>query len=198
MQKKNLAIGIALAFVAFSAIAFVLYQQQQNQPLEQDYKKEFSDIDFTEGELSPVSEDSILHGCGALQTLAEKDLCLALESTSEQNADKCTLISERPARIDCIRAVAVDYESDSIKEKLAYCEEISVMEYNSFVECMDALQSQMLQEKLAICNKYFSNDTTQKYMCQSVIARNLGNISVCDPMLEPYKQHCINMVQSEL
>lgn len=198
MQGKTIAVGAVLAFVAFSAIVFVLYQQQQqNQPLEEDYQKEFSDLEFVPDELAPVAGDSILHGCGALETQTEKDICLGLEATNNQNADECLLISERPARIDCLRAVAVDFESDSMKEKIALCNEIPVEEYTAYFDCIYALEGQMKQEKLSVCNKYFADDETQKFMCQSEIARYLVDFTICDPMPENFKAHCIQMVESE-
>jgi len=197
MQGKTIAIGAVLAFVAFSAIVFALYQQQQSQPLEQDYAKEFSDLEFVEEELTPVAADSIMQGCGSLETQAEKDICLALEASNSQNPDECLLISEKPAQIDCIRAVAVDFESDSTKEKIAECENIPVEDYTAFADCMDALQGQMKQEKLSVCNKYFAENETQKFLCHSTIARNLGDFAICDPMPENFKQGCIRMVQSE-
>ena len=197
MQGKTIAIGAVLAFVAFSAIVFVLYQQQQSQPLEQDYEKEFSDLGFVEEELTPVAGGSILQGCGALQTQAEKDICLALEAGNEQNAEKCLLISEKPAQIDCIRAVAVDFESDSTKEEMALCDEIPVEDYAAYLDCANPLLPQMTQEKLSVCNKYFAENETQKYLCHSTIARNLGDFAICDPMPENFKQGCTTMVQSE-
>ncbi len=84
-----------------------------------------------------------------------------------------------------------------MKGKIANCEDISIEEYTAYADCMDALQSQMKQEKLSVCNKYFAGDETQKFMCHTIIARNLGDSTIFGTMPESFKQNCIRIVQTE-
>jgi len=170
MQQK-IIIGAILAFIVFSAIVFVLYQQQEAEPVQANGLDEIYEHSqsFDEEDLVPVEQGSILSECGSQETQYKRDLCWLFEATEEVNGEKCLNIEERPVRIDCVRTVAVDTEGEN-------------------------------QEKLAVCNQYFSDDEPQRFMCHSTIAKEFLDYSICDAMpIQPnnYKEHCVSVVSGE-
>lgn len=170
MQQK-IAVGIILAFIVFSAVVFVLYQQQEAQPPPEDNLDEIfkSSQSFVEEDLVPVERGSILLECGTQESEGKRDLCWLFEATAEVNAAKCMNIVERPARIDCLRTVAVDTEGSIV-------------------------------EKLGVCDQYLSDDEPQRFMCHSTVAKEFLEYSICEAMPEQpnnYKAHCISIVDGE-
>ncbi len=168
MQQKIL-FGIVLAFIAISAIVFVLYQQQESQPLVQDYEPDFDQLAFVEEDLVPVEPGSILLQCGLQETQYKRDLCWLFEATAEVNAEKCTNIAERPVRIDCIRTVAVDTGGETA-EKLAVC--------NAYLSDDEP--------QLYMCHSTVARDLLDYSICEAMPEKP-----------NDYKAHCIWIVDSE-
>ena len=204
-MQQRIVFGVIIAVIAISIIVFVLYQAQEAQPLVQDYPLEFEDLPPVEDYYTPVEPGSILSECGQQETEYKRDLCWLFEAGKETDASKCLNIAERPRRIDCIRAVARDFESAETKQRIANCEARfstdTFEERKQLYACLDEMLPEMKQEKLAICNQFLADDQQQVYMCRSEIARDFIDYDICDAMpTQPidYKEHCHFIVDMEV
>lgn len=210
MMDWRIVAGAVAAFVVFSVLVFFLYQQQEAQPVEQEYEPSFGDTPFNEEELFAPEPGSVLGECGSQETDYKRDLCWLFLAGDNLDAGQCMNISERPVRIDCIRAVAVDFESPETTEGLAACdallevsegeEELAADNLGKFYGCLDAIWPRMRSEKLAVCDAYLSDDEPQLYMCYSEVASEFLDYGICDQMpAQPtnYAEHCTWIVDSE-
>jgi hypothetical protein len=210
MQSK-IIVGAIVGLVVISGIVFLLYQQQESQPLEQEYEPSFGDTPFDEEELKPIESGGVLDECGSQGTQYLRDLCWLFLAGDELDASKCLNIVERSARIDCIRGVAKAFESEATTKELEACaqllapaqddEDLAADNLGRFYDCLDAIEPTLKEDKLAICNRYLADDEPQLYMCHSEIARELLDYSICDAMpTSPnnYMEHCIWILDSEV
>ena len=196
---QRIAIGAIVAFIAVSAIVFVLYQQQESQPLVQDHDPVLLDFPVDEQPIAP-EQGSILLQCGTQETQYKRDLCWMFEASDGLDASKCLKIVERPVRIDCIRVVAKLFESPETSQQIAACEESFSEEIPSLFKCLEVLEPQIRAEKLSVCDSFLSDDVPQLYMCRSEVAKELFDKSICDAMPEQptdYKAHCHWILDSE-
>jgi hypothetical protein len=200
-MKTKIVLGAILAFVIFSAIVFVLYQQQEAQPLEEEYEPNLGELPFIdEADLKPVGAGSVLADCGTQATQYDKDFCWFFEAVEEFDADKCLNVEERPRRIDCIRAIARDFESEQTQQGFEDCNASFYQDIMGYLDCVDRLVPRMGDEKLAICDKHFSDDETQRYRCHAEIARELMDYSICEaipPSKKNYRDNCFWIVDLE-
>jgi hypothetical protein len=199
MDNRIIAIAI-IAFIAIAAIVFVLYQQQESRPLEQDYEPSTPGLGPDAAGLVPVEPGSVLDACGSQETSYMRDMCWLFEAGYDFEASKCLNIGDRPARIDCIRSVAIGYQSEAVQAKLDACDALMQTSMDSFYNCLDRAWPEARAEKLAICNEFFPDDETQKWMCHSTVAVEMNDTEICDAMpLQPtdFKAHCLSMVAGE-
>ena len=124
METQKIIIIAILVFIVIVAIVFVAYQIQESVPIEEEYVPEIDEFGFTEEELIPVEEGSIFDECGTQNTSYARDLCWLYEAGDEFDASKCANIVDRPMRINCIRGVAVGFQSESILAKIDACNEL--------------------------------------------------------------------------
>ncbi|MFA4855717.1 MAG: hypothetical protein WC634_03975 [archaeon] len=199
MDKRIIA-GAIIALIAIAAIVFVLYQQQEAQPLEQDYEPTYDNLGYDEQALVPLEENSPLDECGTQTTSYMRDLCWLFKAGEEFDASKCLNIESRPTRIDCIRSIAAAYQSEALQAKLDACDALMQESMAPFYDCRDKLEPQVRAEKTAICDKYLQDDKTQLYMCHSTVAVGLNDTAICDALpTQPtdFKAHCLSMVAGE-
>lgn len=199
MDKRIIAVAI-IAVIAIAAIIFVLYQQQEAQPLEQDYEPNYDDLGYEEQDLVPLEENSLLEECGTQTTSYMRDMCWLFEAGYEFDASKCLNIESRPTRIDCIREIAATYQSEALQAKLDACDSLMQESMAPFYDCLGKLESQVRAEKTAICDKYLQDDKTQLYMCHSTVAEELNDAAICDALpTQPtdFKAHCLSMAAGE-
>jgi hypothetical protein len=199
MDKRIIAVAI-IALIAIAAIVFVLYQQQEAQPLEQDYAPDYNNLGYDTQDLVPLEENSILDECGTQTTSYMRDLCWLFEAGDEFDASKCLNIESRPAKIDCIREIAATYQSMALQAKLDACDVLKQESMARFYVCIENLEPLVRAEKTAICDKYLADDTTQRYMCHSTVAVELNDTAICDALpTQPtdFKAHCLSMVAGE-
>ncbi len=210
METQKIILIAILVFVVITVIVFVAYQIQESVPIEEEYVPEIDEFGFTEEELVPVEAGSILDECGSQDTPYARDLCWLYEAGDELNASKCLNIEERPMRINCIRAIAVAFQSEGTLAKIEACNalllgiesenEFDVFKIEKFYECLEPLEPQIRAEKTAICDEFFTDDKTQRYMCHATIAVELNDTVICDALpTQPtdFKQHCLSMVAGE-
>jgi hypothetical protein len=210
MQQK-IIVGAIVAVVVVSGIVFLLYEQQESQPLEQEYESSFGDTPFDEEETIPIELGGVLDECGSQGSGYLRDLCWLFLAGEELDAGKCLNIVERPVRIDCIRGIARDFESEATTKALVDCGELlspamddeglAADNLGEFYDCLDAIEPTLKADKLAICNRYLSDDEPQLYMCHSEIAVELLDYSICNAMPtspNDYREHCTGIVDSEL
>lgn len=200
-MKTKIVLGAILAFIIFSAIVLVLYQQQESQPVEEGYEPDLGELPFIdESELQPVEPGSVLGTCGTQATQYDRDFCWFFEAVEEFDAEKCLNVEERPRRIDCIRAIARDFESEETEQALKDCNSSYYKDIMGYLGCVEGLAPQMREEKLAICNKYFAEDETQKYRCHAEVARELLDYTPCEniPLSKKnYRDNCFWIVDLE-
>jgi len=210
MEIQKIIIIAVLVFIIITAIVFVAYQIQESAPLEEEYVPEIDEFGFTEEELIPVEEGSILDDCGTQDTAYVRNLCWLYEAGDELDASKCANITDRPMRINCIRGIAVAFQTEETIAKIDACNlllldiesenEFDVFKIEKFYECFEPLEPQIRAEKTAICDEFFTDDETQRYMCHATIAVELGDTVICDALpTQPtdFKQHCLSMVAGE-
>jgi len=210
METQKIIIIAVLVFIVIAAIVFVAYQIQESAPIEEEYVPEIDEFGFTEEELTPVEEGSILDDCGTQDTSYARDFCWLYEAGDELDASKCANIVERPIRINCIRGIAVAFQSEEMFAKTDACNlllldigsenEFDAFKIEKFYKCLELLESPIRAEKTAICDEFFTDDETQRYMCHATIAVELNDTVICDALpTQPtdFKQHCLSMVAGE-
>ncbi len=198
-MRTKIVLGAILAFIVFSAIVFALYQQQEAQPIEEEYEPDLGELPFIdEANLDPVEPGSVLGKCGTQATAFDRDFCWFFEALDEADPDKCLEVEERPRRIDCIRAIARDFESEQTQQGFEDCNASYYEDIFGYLDCIDGLVPKMGKEKLAICNEYFENDETQRYRCHAEVARELLDYSICEAIEKKnYRDNCIWIVDLE-
>ena len=112
----------------------------------------------------PVEEGSILDSCGSQDTQYARDLCWLYEAGDELDASKCVNIEDRPMRINCIRSIAVAFQSESTSAKIVECNDLlldieSENDFDSFkiekfYQCYEPLAPLIRSEKTAICDDF--------------------------------------------
>ncbi len=210
METQKIIIIAVLVFIVIAAIVFVAYQFQESVPIEEEYVPDIDEFGFTEDELVSVEEGSILDDCGTQDTLYARDLCWLYEAGDELDASKCANIEDRPMRINCIRGIAVAFQTEETIAKMVVCNELLLdiesenelddFKIQKFYECYEPLESQIRAEKTAICDEFFTDDEVQRYMCHATIAVELEDTAICDTLpIQPtdFKQHCLSMVVGE-
>ncbi len=194
---SKILVGAVLGFILISVAVYVLYQQQEAQPQEQDYETEFSDLPPPEDDYVAPQPGSILQECGQQETQHSRDMCWLYEAADELDASKCLNIESRPTRISCIRGLAVGYESDATYEKEMACGERYADDLGQFFDCIDALIPTLRQEKLSICDQFLADDQTQMYLCKTDVAKELVDYSICETMPTNFKESCMHVVSTE-
>lgn len=200
-MRTKLVLGAILAFIVFSAIVFTLYQQQEALRGEQEYEPDLGELPFVEeSDITPVAQGSVLSECGSQENQYDKDFCWFFEAYEEMAPDKCLNVEERPRRIDCLRAIARDFESEETQQALDDCNATHT-DFEGYYDCVEGLVPKMKNEKLSICNAYFSDDETQKYRCHAEVARELMDYSICEDIPEStqnyYRKNCFWIVDLE-
>lgn len=199
MDKRIIAAAI-IALIAIAAIVFALYRQQEAQPPEQDYKQDYNDLGYEEQGLVPLEENSLLEECGTQTTGYMRDLCWLFKAGDGLDASKCLNIESRPTRIDCIRSIASNYQSEELQAKIDACDSLLQESMAPFYICIENLEPRVRSEKTAICDKYLADDATQRYLCHSTVAVELNDTAICDALpTQPtdFKAHCLSMVAGE-
>ena len=210
METQKIIIIAVLVFIVIAAIVFVAYQIQESALVEEEYVPEIDEFGFTEEELVPVEEGSILDDCGTQDTPYARDLCWLYEAGDELDASKCANITDKPMRINCIRGIAVVFQTEETIAKIDACNlllldiesenEFDAFKIEKFYKCLGSLEPQIRAEKTAICDEFFTADETQRYMCHATIAVELDDTVICDALpTQPtnFKQHCLSMVAGE-
>jgi len=197
MEQKT-AIGVLIAIIVVCGIIFVLYQQQESQPLEEEYEPDFGPVPGVEIDYAAPVPGSILDECGTQETQYKRDLCWRFEAYDEMNAEKCLNIEENSDRVICIRAIARDFQSEPVLEKEAVCDSYFTESSAKAFSCYEALLPEIRSEKLAICNQYFKDGEMQLYRCHAEVARELLDYSVCDAIpKQAYKDNCYFIIDFE-
>ena len=198
MDQKTMAIGAVIAVIIVFGLVFVLYQQQESMPKEEDFELDLGPVPTVEVENTPVEPGSILNDCGTQENSYLADECWLFEAYSELDAEKCLNIGERPRRIDCIRAIARDFESEDLRESIGLCDSYFGESAEKALSCFENILPKMRSEKLAICNKFFADDEPQKFRCHAEVARELLDYSICDDMQKQnYRDNCYFIVDFE-
>jgi len=199
-MDQKLAVGLVIAFVAISAIVFVLYQQQEGGPKEIDYEPDFDELDLLQESDVPVGQDSILEECGSQETQYKRDLCWQFEAFNSQDAGKCINIEASVEEGNCIRAVAKNFLSEQNRLAIESCQASFPSEFEKFYECLDRIYPSVKQDKLGICNSRFSGQPIWLYRCHMDVASELLDQDICTAIpaqYQNYRQMCFNAVESE-
>ncbi len=199
MEQKNIVYGV-LAVAVACGLVFVLYQQQEAQPAE-DYELGEEDLEeswYVDADPAPVEEGSILQPCGQQETSYKRDLCWRFEAFDYQDPERCLNIEYGPDRIICIRSIARDFVSLDIQEKLGECEETYSDDNPGYYACISPYDAQFKNDKLAICNEYFSENISQKYRCHAEVARELLDYDICYAISDQAgRENCVWIVDFE-
>jgi len=99
-------IAIAVVFIAAGLAFYLVYMQQQAQPVEQEPELDLGEIPTVEegvgsGALAPNAGT-----CPNQATQYDKDLCWLWQATDERNADLCDNIQARVVISNCVDGIA--------------------------------------------------------------------------------------------
>jgi len=106
MDLQKTIIGAAIAFIAIGIILFVLYQEQEALPLEEDYEPDLGPIPGVELGTGSGHEAPVIGNCPNLETQYDKDLCWSFQAGHEKDAELCNNIEGTSRKVICINAVA--------------------------------------------------------------------------------------------
>ncbi|MCX6798537.1 MAG: hypothetical protein NTW59_00355 [Candidatus Diapherotrites archaeon] len=115
---------IALVIVfAITGIAFyLLYTQQQAQPMEEEPVIDLGDTPFAEEGAYASDTAPIAGTCNQQPTQLDHDLCWLYQAADEGNVDLCSNIDDNSTKITCIAGIAVDTTNKNICGRLNYNE----------------------------------------------------------------------------
>lgn len=117
MQQK-LLLGAVIAFIAIGVITFALYQQQEAQPLEEEYKPDFGEIPTVEQGTGLTTGQAPVHGnCPNIVDSYYQDLCWKWQALAELDLSLCHNIGELAPRVDCIEGIAREQADTTICEQ---------------------------------------------------------------------------------
>ena len=117
-MDQKLIFGVVIAFIVIGIVSFALYQQQQSQPIEEEYEPDFGfSPTVEEGMASTGSGDEPWGDCSSLSTQGSRDLCWSFLAGDEQNVRLCDNIVEVSRKVICIEAVAIVLLDESICEQ---------------------------------------------------------------------------------
>jgi len=113
-KTSDKIIAIAVVFIAAGLAFYLVYMQQQSQPIEQEPELDLGDIPTVEegvgsGALAPNAGT-----CPNQATQYDKDLCWLWQAADEKDFVLCDNIQEKPLRINCIEGIARDTVNDKI------------------------------------------------------------------------------------
>jgi len=112
--------AVVLAFIVFSTIVFVLYQQQESLVPDGDFGPASEDEIYDEEYYSPVVQGSILAECGTQETQYKRDMCWKFDAFDAMDPGFCLNIENYADRVICVRTIARGTQGGK-GEMLAVC-----------------------------------------------------------------------------
>lgn len=107
-KASERAVLVLVIFIAAGAAVFLLYAQQQSQPIEEEPDLDLGDMPTVEEGVGTVDAEHapVIGNCPNVQGQQSRDLCWMMQGLEEEDLDACRQVEDNSRRIVCIRGIA--------------------------------------------------------------------------------------------